>query len=587
MTKTTDWRIACSELLQIDDEQPSDYADWMRRWKAAIFRARAALAESVAAPAEPTDEAAVEAAAELIYMEAMEWAARQSIPSGHINIPAWQQGGNSDAQEVARRTARAALAAKPLVEGPTDEEVEAWADDQGFIRGHGDHPCGFWIDDGDVGALVRAALARWGGAGLAPVEGEVAEGLTDEELERRFQVWWYDEGSGMPPGADEDPEAHVHRISQIAWHNGAYVARYGHQPAPPAGELLKEAAWLRNECSAENADGNWISMSIDQALDLASLLERQAAPAPAGEVGELVKFLRGCSDARMDEGYESLGFKYSRTADLLGELERVAYAASDFICGTRFPEFAEEHGGIDRLMANLCRLVAQFEHGPRPVPGVDVPGPDGDWGGLEELCNAEGVDPRIGVPLLQRAQEAWKNALAEGIGPRSDMVEWACLLRPSAPEPDREAADLAATLLQISDGASACGDEVTSWTTARAAKLLQRLDLYEKELSAVIPSDFKDWWENSKDEWPSVAARVIESLRRREEWALEQLERQAAPVPVAVSERLPGLEDCLDEGWAWFFSPRVGWRQAVLPVSAAYTHWLPAHALPLPGNTER
>jgi len=253
-------------------------------------------------------------------------------------------------------------------------------------------------------------------------------------------------------------------------------------------------------------------------------------PAPAGEVGELVKFLRGCSDARMDEGYESLGFKYSRTADLLEELERVAYAASDFICGTRFPEFAEEHGGIDRLMANLCRLVAQFEHGPRPVPGVDVPGPDGDWGGLEELCNAEGVDPRIGVPLLQRAQEAWKNALAEGIGPRSDMVEWACLLRPSAPEPAREAADLAATLLQISDGASACGDEVTSWTTARAAKLLQRLDLYEKELSAVMPSDFKDWWENSKDEWPSVAARVIESLRRREELAWEQLGHQSAPV---------------------------------------------------------
>ena len=63
----------------------------------------------------------------------------------------------------------------------------------------------------------------------------------------------------------------------------AVVARYGRQPAPPAGELLKEAAWLRNECSAENADGNWISMSIDQALDLASLLERQAAPVPMAE----------------------------------------------------------------------------------------------------------------------------------------------------------------------------------------------------------------------------------------------------------------------------------------------------------------
>ena len=52
--------------------------------------------------------------------------------------------------------------------------------------------------------------------------------------------------------------------------------------------------------------------------------------------------------------------------------------------------------------------------------------------------------------------------------------------------------------------------------------------------------------------------------------------------PVAVSERLPRPEDCLDEGWAWFFNKRIGWRQAVLPVSPGYTHWLPANALPAP-----
>ena len=54
------------------------------------------------------------------------------------------------------------------------------------------------------------------------------------------------------------------------------------------------------------------------------------------------------------------------------------------------------------------------------------------------------------------------------------------------------------------------------------------------------------------------------------------------PQPVAVSERLPEPEDCLDEGWAWFFNKRIGWRQAVLPVSPGYTHWLPANALPIP-----
>ena len=54
------------------------------------------------------------------------------------------------------------------------------------------------------------------------------------------------------------------------------------------------------------------------------------------------------------------------------------------------------------------------------------------------------------------------------------------------------------------------------------------------------------------------------------------------PQPVAVGERLPGPEDCLDEGWAWFFNKLIGWRQAVLPVSPGYTHWLPANALPIP-----
>lgn len=58
--------------------------------------------------------------------------------------------------------------------------------------------------------------------------------------------------------------------------------------------------------------------------------------------------------------------------------------------------------------------------------------------------------------------------------------------------------------------------------------------------------------------------------------------KSSVPQPVPVSERLPGPEDCLDEGWAWFFNPRTGWRQATQPVHTGYTHWLPAHALPLP-----
>lgn len=181
-----------------------------------------------------------------------------------------------------------------------------------------------------------------------------------------------------------------------------------------------------------------------------------AAPAAEGEVRESAAWLR--SDADINESYgltESAAFQ-RRAAALLECLEQVAYAASDFICGTRFPEFANEHGGLDRLMADLCRLVAQFEHGPRPVPGVDVPGPDGDWGGLAELCNAEGVDPRIGVPLLQRAREAWKYAsqtapAAPADGEVGQLVAWLlqrCQLMSEAPGSEFHLFTRAAALLQ-------------------------------------------------------------------------------------------------------------------------------------------
>lgn len=52
---------------------------------------------------------------------------------------------------------------------------------------------------------------------------------------------------------------------------------------------------------------------------------------------------------------------------------------------------------------------------------------------------------------------------------------------------------------------------------------LKRLQRYDEELSKVMPEDYKDWWQNSKEEWPLVARYSIESLREREEWALDTL----------------------------------------------------------------
>jgi hypothetical protein len=67
----------------------------------------------------------------------------------------------------------------------------------------------------------------------------------------------------------------------------------------------------------------------------------------------------------------------------------------------------------------------------------------------------------------------------------------------------------------------------------------------------------------------------------------------SSPLPVSVSERMPGEGDCDKEGRCWWL--RVGtdgvgdWTQqsvCTLIQCNTYrlTHWLPAHALPLPGG---
>jgi hypothetical protein len=71
---------------------------------------------------------------------------------------------------------------------------------------------------------------------------------------------------------------------------------------------------------------------------------------------------------------------------------------------------------------------------------------------------------------------------------------------------------------------------------------------------------------------------------------LSQLSAPApAVVPVAVSERLPNLSsqgsDFNDAGLLWWFKPRLGWRigsRDALDCIPYPTHWLPAHAIPLP-----
>jgi hypothetical protein len=61
------------------------------------------------------------------------------------------------------------------------------------------------------------------------------------------------------------------------------------------------------------------------------------------------------------------------------------------------------------------------------------------------------------------------------------------------------------------------------------------------------------------------------------------------PAPVAVSERLPGPEDCTAQGRCWVFYRFFGFATWTLekPLGqdgkhTGYTHWLPFNALPTP-----
>lgn len=63
---------------------------------------------------------------------------------------------------------------------------------------------------------------------------------------------------------------------------------------------------------------------------------------------------------------------------------------------------------------------------------------------------------------------------------------------------------------------------------------LARLQRYDEELSSVMPKDYKDWWQNSKEEWPIVAKYSFESLRESEELAWDQLEYATMNEPTGL-----------------------------------------------------
>lgn len=76
---------------------------------------------------------------------------------------------------------------------------------------------------------------------------------------------------------------------------------------------------------------------------------------------------------------------------------------------------------------------------------------------------------------------------------------------------------------------------MVGYTVGRLLDMAERCADYDRRLSEVMPKDFKDWWQNSRQCWPEMAAWSITNLRQREDWAHEQMAR-------ALAER-----DCLNE----------------------------------------
>lgn len=77
--------------------------------------------------------------------------------------------------------------------------------------------------------------------------------------------------------------------------------------------------------------------------------------------------------------------------------------------------------------------------------------------------------------------------------------------------------------------------------------------------------------------------------KKRATRAADLLQRRVL-VPVAVSERLPGPKDCDADGRCWFGTPKSDVMEAYWVFRkwahrrSWDAHWLPAHALPVPGQ---
>lgn len=196
--------------------------------------------------------------------------------------------------------------------------------------------------------------------------------------------------------------------------------------------------------------------------------------------------------------------------------------------------------GCDSLDATLEAIrdrIAPYLR--EPVAGVDVPGPDGDYGGLVELCRAQGVDPELGVPLLQRAQKAWEVGSAPPAdGEVEELAQWLYRLagertcnRRRGIHPHPSALARAAVLLQQLPPE---GLDAIRYSVEDDGAVIQRTSKAPESwavrrgsycMSTAGEWDIEPWASDRTDEWlaahrfPTLAAAwaALQQARRREE----------------------------------------------------------------------
>lgn len=302
------------------------------------------------------------------------------------------------------------------------------------------------------------------------------------------------------------------------------------------------------------------------------------------------------------------------------------------------PEHTARHPDSD----SYSEVIAAYQYVQSVIPTADVQSSDGGYAwhgwalreaflaGCTHARAALADEPAAGEPASvtgQPSDEAW-DALVERAwdkyqtvgyqGERfmheSDFDNALEFVRQGlarwgnpAPQPpaDGEVAESAAWLRRLAAASWIC--DVIHDKLLNAADLLERRQAVPVSIGKVATSSVGEtvelvpWLleeaEQAANSDASYSAGMLTWAAQVVGEHADLLERQATPVPVPVSERLPGSGDCVPHprtktgNWCWGFercevslARPARWRLMHMEtVEMEASHWLPAHALPVPG----